>query len=1143
MRQPLRQFCGECVCHLGEALALLLAVAAVLVGVSLWRLHQGPVTLTLFEDEIAAALAAALGGEEARFSKAEIKWRADDRALSLALTDIEVRRADGAKVIDTPRVEAGISMFSALLGRMQVTRLTVEGGTFSVVNTRHHGWQAGFGRPSRIREQAAKMSELESSDTAALPTLSGLMAILRKPPPMAEKLREFSLRGVVFRVVDDNKGLRLITNDGNLRFVRDDDELSAALTARFDTLDTLVEISAVSDPDLDSTEVDGRLVGLSFATLGEWVELPSSIKGLSAPLDLQLDADISATGMINTANIDCQVEEGFWTFGEKSFAVRPSKARLTIDNQRGLILLDDLKIDTGLVAFSAKARLEGGLGAIMETEGGLIPFNASIQEFRAETQPFFEVPTEIDSVRVDGSLDWRALRLEFDALEISVRDVIAKLEGNAALIAQGDGRHLPEIVISGGVDGALGHRDVLDFWPVPLADGARRWIVSNLDRATIFGTKIDLNLLAEDIRNQSIPDERVSVGFRFRDADARIISTLDPIRNASGSAELKGNAFSLRLDDARLRKLALSDGTIDIPRLVPKGAMAEFSAVATGTAGDVLAFIDGPPLGYARAFGLDPKTIAGQGRIMVTIGRPMLENVPVEDMTFAVDGRFDGVSGPVAETGLRLQNAQVAIVADEAHLQADITGMLGPSGARIVWEERFRDREIRPPSTFSIETEVTRDTLDAFALPSRNFFSGRFPVVLKGTGTGFDIAEAEVTADLTQAGIVIPGSYQKAVGEHASARFTVAPGPEPARGYLFTDVTAKAPGLAFSGRARVDQSGRLMSAAIDSMAVGDSFLAAIIIDPLEGNGLSVDLEAERADLRGILPGFLQGADGFGVPIELAAEIARARFTDAVDLTNVAVDLSHTGKGLSELVLSATGPSGPISATVAPSLDDPAVRNFEVRTSDADLILGSALAMRQVRGGQLQLSGTLRQMVQDRDEAPRQLIEGEAEMINFSVVGAPTMARMLTLGSLRGLADALGGEGIYFNRLKAPFRIEGATVIIDDAQATGPALGITVSGDFSLKDEEVDLQGVLVPAYSVNSVLGSVPILGDLLVSRTGEGVFALTYSVQGPFNATRVFVNPLSALAPGLFRRLFEGVPSTAPVQPTPKNAVPDAGD
>jgi len=45
------------------------------------------------------------------------------------------------------------------------------------------------------------------------------------------------------------------------------------------------------------------------------------------------------------------------------------------------------------------------------------------------------------------------------------------------------------------------------------------------------------------------------------------------------------------------------------------------------------------------------------------------------------------------------------------------------------------------------------------------------------------------------------------------------------------------------------------------------------------------------------------------------------------------------------------------------------------------------------------------------------------------------------------------------------------------------------------------------------------------VGKKGEGIFALSYSVTGERSSPTVFVNPLSALTPGIFRRVFDPPP------------------
>ena len=61
-----------------------------------------------------------------------------------------------------------------------------------------------------------------------------------------------------------------------------------------------------------------------------------------------------------------------------------------------------------------------------------------------------------------------------------------------------------------------------------------------------------------------------------------------------------------------------------------------------------------------------------------------------------------------------------------------------------------------------------------------------------------------------------------------------------------------------------------------------------------------------------------------------------------------------------------------------------------------------------------------------------------------------------------------------------------------------------------------------PAYTANSVLGDIPVLGDIFVQEKDGGLFALTYTISGPFEQTQVAVNPLSALTPGFLRGIFK---------------------
>jgi hypothetical protein len=126
--------------------------------------------------------------------------------------------------------------------------------------------------------------------------------------------------------------------------------------------------------------------------------------------------------------------------------------------------------------------------------------------------------------------------------------------------------------------------------------------------------------------------------------------------------------------------------------------------------------------------------------------------------------------------------------------------------------------------------------------------------------------------------------------------------------------------------------------------------------------------------------------------------------------------------------------------------------------------------------------------------------------------------------------ALGGERkkevrqsrIAFNQLRAPFSVGKGQFLLNDAYVNGPQLGATMRGRVDFKSQTVNLGGTYVPLYGLNSALGAIPILGGIFVGRQGEGVVGITFAIQGKLDDPNVLVNPMSVVAPGIFRQIFE---------------------
>ena len=147
-----------------------------------------------------------------------------------------------------------------------------------------------------------------------------------------------------------------------------------------------------------------------------------------------------------------------------------------------------------------------------------------------------------------------------------------------------------------------------------------------------------------------------------------------------------------------------------------------------------------------------------------------------------------------------------------------------------------------------------------------------------------------------------------------------------------------------------------------------------------------------------------------------------------------------------------------------------------------------------------------------------------KIYDFKLNELPLLTKILTLASLQGIADILSGEGIGFKEFEMNFQNKKSVITIDEIYAIGPAISILMDG-YIEKNKLVSLRGTLVPATTLNKVIGSIPFLGKILVgSKTGEGVFGVSFKIKGPPKNLETSVNPIKTLTPRFITRTLEKI-------------------
>ena len=150
-----------------------------------------------------------------------------------------------------------------------------------------------------------------------------------------------------------------------------------------------------------------------------------------------------------------------------------------------------------------------------------------------------------------------------------------------------------------------------------------------------------------------------------------------------------------------------------------------------------------------------------------------------------------------------------------------------------------------------------------------------------------------------------------------------------------------------------------------------------------------------------------------------------------------------------------------------------------------------------------------------------------KIYDFKLKELPALTKILTLASLQGIADILSGEGVRFDEFEMNFQNKKDLMEIKEIYAIGPAISILMDG-YVQGDDLISLRGTLVPATTVNKFVGSIPILGDILVGKkTGEGVFGVSFKIKGPPKDLKTTVNPIKTLTPRFITRTLEKIKKT----------------
>jgi hypothetical protein len=313
----------------------------------------------------------------------------------------------------------------------------------------------------------------------------------------------------------------------------------------------------------------------------------------------------------------------------------------------------------------------------------------------------------------------------------------------------------------------------------------------------------------------------------------------------------------------------------------------------------------------------------------------------------------------------------------------------------------------------------------------------------------------------------------------------------------------------------MDPDGGVESATITQarIAPGDDFKVDVVNGPtsLKASVRGASLDA-RAFVRSLLEGTSSG-QAAAKDFDIDAKIASVMGSNKQAITNMELVASRRAGETRLGSLRGRIGGGTVMATGSGG-------ETRITTSDAGALLRFANVYSHLEGGDLNL------FLRSRGD----LSAGEATLNDFVLRDEPAFRQLVSAAPQRASergATPVDASRVRFEKMTASFERTPGKLAIQDGVIYNPSVGLTAQGGLDFEHNQIDVSGSFVPAYTVNTMLTKIPLVGLLLSGGDNDGVFGLSYHVHGPMSSPSLTVNPLSAIAPGILRRILGAIDGT----------------
>jgi hypothetical protein len=1060
-------------------------------------LARGPLRLVGMHDQIQTSLQERVGDRYA-IDLGPTYLMHDAWGVGLGFKGLTVRDAAGRTVLSAPSGKVGLDPFAAALLDVRVRRLELDGLDLRL----------------RVAADGA-LSLAVASDSGAMPIpLSGpdasggggLPAIIRAAAESmagaTQALDRLTLANGHLEVDNEATQRSVVYNDFAVTFDHADSRANATISATGPAGPWTIAAHA-SVGQAPALTIQGH--DLSLADLQTFDKRPPPLTA-EGPIAFKIESALTPESALYEFAAKFTLGAGRVRFNNPDatpFFVDEVSGAVSWDESAGRFRINSLQALAGLTHVEMR-------GWVAEPADEARTWSAHLESSGAQVSPERPGanPVTLDSLVFDARFVETTSHFVVDRL--TARGPTVDVGVNAETSPDGQASSLKL-----GIDvGPSATSDLVRLWPQFINPDVREWCAQNLHGGRLQGS-LKANWTAADLdameHKRGLPRESVRGDFTTHEVGVDLLPGLPIMMTDEGTGSFTGHEFTVSANRATmaltpLRRVQANSVAFTVPDTTPRPIVDASAKVhMMGTADSLADLLMREPLRKQAGLALDPATVKGQAEGDLVLDLKLGKTARPEDTQFHASGALDNLQIEKFLADEKLESATASFEADRNQLKIAGDGQLLGAATHV--------DVVRAPGEEGLATVTF--ALDAAGRARRGFnfsswLTGPLPIKLKAPLTR---ANAEVEVDLTPAGVdnFVPG-LSKPAGKPGKATFLVKPTSE---GASLSNLAIELGAPMFRGSAQMDNAGAVQSATFSQARIspGDDFKVDVVNNPA---ALKLTVRGASLDARPFVKSLLEGTSSgqaAAKDFDLDAKVASVGGASKQTIANM--ELTAFRRGGETRLGSLRGRIGGGAVAAVGTGGD-----TRITTTDAGALLRFANLYSHLEGGDLNL------VLRSRGEASA----GEALLTDFVLRDEPAFRQLVSAApqrSAEGAAAPVDAARVHFDKMTASFERTPGKLTIQDGVIYNPSVGLTAQGGIDFEHSQVDISGSFVPAYTVNTMLTKIPLVGLLLSGGDNDGVFGINYHVKGAMSSPTFSVNPLSAIAPGILRRILSAIDGT----------------